>query len=83
MLHALCPASQFELITRRAVLDTPFDRPSGMRRFLRGVYQDGHVSLPQDHSSGSLRSLVGCNCLLEVSAGSQNVQAGEKYTVYL
>lgn len=46
MLHALCPAPQFELETRRAVLDTPFDRPSGMRRFLRGVYQDGHVRLP-------------------------------------
>ena len=83
MLHALCPAPQFELETRRAVLDTPFDRPSSMRRFLRGTYQDGHVRLPQDHSSGSLRSLVGCNCLLEVPAGSQNLQAGEKYTVYL
>ena len=83
MLHALCPASQYELITRRAVLDTPFDRPSGMRRFLRGVYQDGHVRLPKDHSSGSLRSLVGGNCLLEAPAGSQNLQAGEKYTVYL
>ena len=83
MLHALCPAPQFELETRRAVLDTPFDRPSGMRRFLRGVYQDGRVRLPKDHSSGSLRSLVGCNCLLEAPAGSQNLQAGEKYTVYL
>ena len=83
MLHALCPAPQFELETRRAVLDTPFDRPSGMRRFLRGVYQDGRVRLPQDHSSGSLRSLVGCNCLLEAPAGSQNLEAGEKYTVYL
>ena len=83
MLHTLCPAPQFELETRRAVLDTSFDRPSGMRRFLRGTYQDGRVRLPQDHSSGSLRSLVGCNCLLEVPAGSQNLEAGEKYTVYL
>lgn len=83
MLHTLCPAPQFELETRRAVLDTSFDRPSGMRRFLRGTYQDGRLRLPQDHSSGSLRSLVGCNCLLEAPAGSQNLEAGEKYTVYL
>lgn len=83
MLHALCPAPQFELETRRAVLDTPFDRPSSMRRFLRGTYQDGHVRLPQSHSSGVLRSLVGCNCLLEVPAESPPLQAGETYTVYL
>lgn len=83
MLYALCPAPQWKLETRRAVLDTSFDRPSGMRRFLRGVYRNGHVRLPQDHSSGALRSLVGCNCLLEVPAGSQNLKAGEQYTVYL
>ena len=83
MLHALCPAPQFELIVHQAVLDTPFDRPSGMRRFLRGRYQDGHVQLPKGQAPGTVRSLVGCNCLLEVPAESPPLQAGETYTVYL
>ena len=36
-----------------------------------------------ESAGGMLASLVGCNCLLEAPAGSQNLEAGEKYTVYL
>lgn len=83
MLHALCPESQFSLQARQAVLDTPFLRTCAMRRFLRGIYAQGHVTLPLGHASGQLRSLVGCNCFVEVPAGHAPMQVGYACTVYL
>ena len=52
-----------------AVLDTPFAKGGNMRRFLRGRYAGGHITLPDGHSSGQLASLVGCNCLVDIPAG--------------
>ena len=82
MLHALCPEPQFSLQPYQAILDTPFQRCCSMRRFLRGIYAQGHVTLPKGHASGQLRSLVGCNCLVEVPAGHIPLQMGDVCTVY-
>ena len=79
-----------ELLPRRekAVLDTPFPKGSGIRRFVRGRfvrgrYGDGHVSLPQGHSSGQLRSLAGCSCLVDIPADSGPLAAGETVEVLM
>lgn len=73
------------LLPRRekAVLDTPFPKGSGIRRFVRGRYENGHVSLPEGHSSGVLRSLVGCSCLVDIPAGSGPLAAGETVDILL
>ncbi len=68
---------------RRAVLDTPFPKASPVRRFVRGRYQDGRVTLPEGHSSGQLASLVGCNCLVDIPAGSGPLAAGQAVDVLL
>lgn len=83
MLHALCPEPQLEMVTLQACLDTAVEQGSSMRRFLRGTYTNGHVTLPQGHSSGVLRPLVGCNCLVEMPAGSAPLKAGDICTIYL
>ena len=67
----------------RAVLTTPYDKPSPRRRFLRGRYEDGLAALPDGHSSGQLASLVGCNCLVELPAGSPPAEAGQTVRVWL
>ena len=67
----------------RAIIDTPFPKASPTRRFLRGRWADGHVTLPPGHSSGQLASLVGCNCLVELPAGSPPLERGTAGTVYL
>ena len=66
-----------------AVLDTPFEKAGGYRRFLRGSYEKGHVFLPGGHSSGQLASLAGCNCLVEVPENSPPLPAGAKVTIRL
>lgn len=68
---------------RRGVLATPFSKPSPRRRFLRGRYEDGDVTLPEGHSSGQLASLVGCNCLVELPAGTPAAEAGQQVQVWL
>ena len=68
---------------RGAILDTPFPKSSPIRRFVRGRYGDGHVSLPQGHSSGQLRSLAGCSCLVDIPADSGPLAAGETVEVLM
>ena len=73
---------------RGAILDTPFPKGSPIRRFVRGRfvrgrYGDGHVSLPQGHSSGQLRSLAGCSCLVDIPADSGPLAAGETVEVLM
>ena len=59
-----------------AVLDSAFSKGGKIRRFLRGRYADGHITLPQGHSSGQLASLLGCNCLVDIPAGSGPLSPG-------
>lgn len=61
-------------------LDTPFPKGGKMRRFVRGCFRDGRVTLPEGHSSGQLRSTVGTNCLVELNGPAQ---AGDTVAVYL
>ena len=65
------------------VLDTPFPKASPRRRFIRGRYKDGHITLPEGHASGMLSSLVGCNCLVELPAGSPSAKAGTQVRILL
>ena len=49
-----------------------------MLRIVRGYFRDGMVYLPRGlHSSGVLGSMQGCNCLMEVPAGSEGLRAGD------
>ena len=65
------------------VLDTPFPKASPKRRFIRGRYENGHITLPEGHSSGLLSSLVGCNCLAELPAGSPPAEVGTRVRILL
>lgn len=73
------------LLPRRetAVLDTPFSKGSPIRRFVRGKYENGRVTLPEGHSSGQLASLLGCSCLVELPAGSPPAERGQAVQVWL
>ncbi|MDR3296459.1 MAG: molybdopterin molybdotransferase MoeA [Clostridiales Family XIII bacterium] len=66
-----------------ATLATDFNKASAGRRFIRGKYADGRVFLPNGHSNGHLRSLVGCNCFVDIPAGSGRLQAGESVAIVL
>ncbi len=71
--------------TTRA-LTTGFSKSSKGNRYLRAKAAGGAVAIPSEgnaeaHSSGSLSAMIGCNCLVELPAGSGPVTPGEKVEV--
>lgn len=83
LLAALSGEPDLLLRQVEGVLDDAFDKASPARRFLRGRYAQGRVTLPAGHASGVLASLVGCNCLVELPAGSPPMCAGQTVRVWL
>ena len=69
-----------DLKLRRETLTavTGFSKNSRRRRFLRGKAEGKEVWLPDQQANGQMRSMVGCNCLIEIPAGSGPVKAGGK-----
>ncbi len=59
-----------------------FEKPSPVRRFVRAIYHRGVVTLPEgSHSSGVLASMQGCNCLVDIPAGSKAILPGKRVRV--
>lgn len=61
---------------RKAVLKNSFIKESKGRRFVRARVEDGEVTIPPagKHASGILSSMQGCNCLIDIPAGSGALQ---------
>ena len=68
---------------REGVLKEAFPKKSKGRRFVRAIYKRGEVTFPEGiYSSGAIGTLRGCNCLLDISAGTPPMEAGEKVVVW-
>lgn len=61
-----------------------FPKPSGLRRYVRAYYEDGRVRpTTGSNDNGVLSTLSGCNCLMEIPAGSDAIADGARCRVYL
>lgn len=69
-----------------ATLDNHFAKRSGMRRLLRGrVYRQGEelrVALTGKQNPGVLRSLLECNALIDVPAGSEPLVSEKQVDIF-
>jgi molybdopterin molybdotransferase len=82
VLAVLASRPDLEPRRLRRVLKTPCTgKPQGPRRFVRARLEDDGVSLPQNHSSGQLFSLLNCNCLIDIPAGTGLLSPGVEITV--
>lgn len=71
-------------IKQKGILKHDFGKPSRVRRFVRARYEGGKVYLPEGlHSSGVLSSMVGCNCLIDIPNGSEDVHKGDEVLVWM
>lgn len=79
MLSVITGDDSLKLMTQRAKLSQGFKKPSPSRRFLRGHYENGEVWIPEvnKHASGILSSMAGCNCLVDIPAGTESIKPGE------
>ena len=83
LLAALAGEPQVRSLCVSGVLDTPFSKASPGRRFVRARYAKGRITLPEGHAAGMLASLVGCNCLVDIPAGSGPLNAGQNVSVWM
>lgn len=58
-----------------------FSKSSKVRRFLRAYSEDGRVFMPNEQSNGQMRSMIGCNCLVDVPAGSDQIPEGAQVDI--
>lgn len=66
------------------ILENPFPKYSSCRRLLRARIENGKVWLPEGrHSSGMLASMAGCNCLVDIPAGTKSLGAGAQVKAIL
>lgn len=85
MLSKLTADEKLLAIRRKAVMEDAFTKESRTRRFVRAVWCDGKITMPmtQHHSSGILASMKGCNCLIDIPAGSKGIMKGDTVEVLL
>ena len=53
------------------------------RRFQRGMLVDGVIDIPSEQGNGQLRTMIGCNCLVELPVGNEQILAGTAVNVYM
>lgn len=85
LLAVLSGDASLHPVPARARLSGSFPKRSLSRRFLRGRYNhtDGLVTIPGKHTSGMLSTAVGCNCLVDIPAGSPPLSDGQEVRVLL
>ena len=68
---------------REAVLTNAFPKTSRGRRLIRAMYDEGEVSVPGQHASGSLYSAVRANALIDIPGGTGALDPGTRVTVWV
>ncbi len=81
ILHALTSDDEYINIYGTSVMGNPWHKKSNKERYLRAIEKDGTVYLPNNHSSGSLFSMKGCNCLIVIEEGNMGIEKGETVTI--
>ena len=79
MLAKMMRKPSLDLVRVQGILADAFGKPSPGRRFVRAYWENGVFHLPEGlNSNGVLASMVGCNCLLDVPAGSGALKPGDE-----
>ncbi len=84
VLAKLSGRRDLELKRRKAVTESDFAKRSGVTRYVRAYYEDGKVRIPDgSNASGILSTMCGCNCLIEIPAGTLKIEKGDVIWVIL
>ena len=84
LLAMLSGNPRFSTRSAEGTLAGGFSKASPGRRFIRARYaEDGTVHIPDSHASGIMASFAGCNCLVDIPAGSPALSAGQRVKLVL
>ncbi|MBE6995880.1 MAG: molybdopterin-guanine dinucleotide biosynthesis protein B [Ruminococcaceae bacterium] len=82
VLAKLCADPSLDLRCEMATAANGFGKASPTRRFLRGVVDEaGLVHIPAAQANGQMRSMIGCNCLIDIPGGSGEIRPGERLRI--
>lgn len=84
ILSKMSGNSEMNIIRTTAVMESDFNKKSKVRRFIRAYHHNGKVKLLDGkHSSGVLSSMIGCNALIDIKAGTEKLEAGKEVDIVL
>lgn len=84
VLRKMSGQSDYESRRIRAKLNGEFGKASKGRRLIRAYFDGMCVRMSGDnHSSGSLATMIGCNCLIDIPAGSDALHTGDEVEIIL
>ena len=84
LLEKMTKRKELKVQRKQAIMEDSFLKKSPVTRYVRAYYEDGHVRLPKgSNDSGVLSSLIGCNCIIEILAGTEKVEKGECVSVVM
>jgi len=82
-ISVLAANPRVEARVAEAFLAADFSRKRPVRRFQRGILSGGAVTIPGEQGNGQLRTMIGCNCLVDIPEGNNTLPAGMPVDVYL
>lgn len=84
VLRKMAGMTAYESRRLRTTLCGRFDKKSPGRRLIRAYFDGTRACLTgSNHSSGSLSSVIGCNCLIDIPAGSGALCDGDEVEIIL
>jgi len=85
LISKLCKDETIKPKKVTGILENEFPKDSlKMRRFVRCLYKEGKVYLPEsDHSSGKMLSMIDCNGILDMKKGMKNLKTKDEIEVFL
>ena len=84
VLRRLAGETRAALRRTQGTLTGDFPKESKGRRLIRARMEGDRVTLTgANHSSGSLATMIGCNCLIDIPAGTGPLHTGDRVEVIL
>lgn len=84
LIYKLTGDMELKQIKKKAKMGDDFLKTSNVTRIVRGIHKDNKVYLPKGgHSSGTMSSMLGCNCLIKVKGGTKEILKDEEIEIIL
>lgn len=77
IFFAMTGNPRYKTVYKVCIAASNFGKASPGGRFIRGIFSDGHVTLPQGNSNGQMFSMVGCNCLVDIKPDTGAIHVGD------
>jgi len=78
MLGKIARDKSLNMTADTAIIENDFCKKSKCKRFIRAIYQNGMVRLPEGgNTTGMIASMKDCNCLLEIEPGKNGYEKGD------